>query len=553
LPNPECFNEEAAMSKVVPAVAALLLVSVSPATAQPVIGARNSVVNSASYRTPGLPGAGIARGSIFSIFGTGLGPASPARAYTLPLPAELGKTSVAVTVGGTTVAAIILYTQNYQINAILPSSTPVGTGTIKVTYDGQTSAPAPIEVAQSAFGIYTFRSSGSGQAIATSTDYAPNTIARTFHPKDVALLWGTGLGPIEGDDTGLPPTGNLPGAIKVHVGNSIASVSYQGRSGCCAGLDQIAFQIPDDVQGCYVPVAVEAGGAVSNVATIAVSTSGSTCPDSVMEQNLVNKLAAGGTVNFGYVRLESLIAPVGGGQAGYASTDNGYATFSSYTRDTAGLAQYGVSTGYCIVVNCPYGCATFADTSPGQLDAGTTLTVQGPYTGSMSGPNFYYGYLSSQRRFLWSGQNYTVSGTGGQNVGPFSVMARSGPAGLAFSGIKGSQTLPLSGDLTVSWSGADNTLQNGNVTIGGYSGNDDLTKWVWLQCTAPAAPQKFTIPGWILSMLPPSGSGRNGSLVYPQGWLWIGQYNKPTEFAATGLDQGVYTDIFYNGLAIYFK
>ncbi len=217
-----------------------------------------------------------------------------------------------VSSGGVQIPAILLYAQNYQINAILPSTTPAGSATLTVTYDGQTSAPASFEVAQSAFGIYTFNSSGSGQAIATSADYIPNTIARTFNPGEVAILWGTGLGPINGDDTQVPPSGNLPGDIKVHVGNSLAAISYQGRSGCCAGLDQIAFTIPPDVQGCYVPVAVEAGGAVSNVATIAVSTSGQTCSDSVMGQELVNKLAAGETVNFGYVRLESLIAPVGG-------------------------------------------------------------------------------------------------------------------------------------------------------------------------------------------------------------------------------------------------
>ena len=541
------------------------LLMASSAVAQPVIGSRNSVVNSASYRTPGLPASGISRGSIFSIFGTGLGPTAAVRAYTLPLPTELGspKVSVMVSSGGVQVPAILLYAQNYQINAILPSTTPAGSATLTVTYDGQTSAPASFEVAQSAFGIYTFNSSGSGQAIATSADYIPNTIARTFNPGEVAILWGTGLGPINGDDTQKPPTGNLPGDIKVHVGNSLAAISYQGRSGCCAGLDQIAFTIPPDVQGCYVPVAVEAGGAVSNVATIAISTSGRTCSDSVMGQELVNKLAAGETVNFGYVRLESLIAPVGGGQAGYASTDVGMATFSRYTRDTAGLAEYGVSAGYCVVVDCSYGCRinaqyslSLADSGAAQLDAGSSLAIQGPSSSSipqLGGTGFYSDLLSRSARFLWSGRNYTVSGTGGGDVGSFSIMAATTPADVSFKGIKGSQTLPLSGDLTLEWTGGDANLSNGQVTIGAYSGNDDLTKLVGLQCTAPIAAQKFTIPGWILSALPPSGTGHQGSVTYPQGWVWIGQYNNPTEFTAEHLSRGVLTDVFYNGLAIYFK
>jgi hypothetical protein len=45
------------------------------AGAQPVINP-NGIVNSASYLAPGLPGSGIAQGSIFTISGKGLGPAT---------------------------------------------------------------------------------------------------------------------------------------------------------------------------------------------------------------------------------------------------------------------------------------------------------------------------------------------------------------------------------------------------------------------------------------------------------------------------------------------
>jgi uncharacterized protein (TIGR03437 family) len=543
---------------------ALFLLSVT-AAAQPAIRERNPVLNSASYHTPGLPGSGVAQGSIFSIFGTGLGPAQPVRAYTLPLPTQLGDPAVSVMVTdekGVATQAIILYAQYYQINAILPSSVHTGNGTLAVTFNNQTSAPAPVQVVGAAFGIYTFASSGYGQAIATSPDWKLNTIAQTFNPGEVAILWGTGLGPISGDDAQLPPAGNLPGNIKVHVGNSVAATSYQGRSGCCAGLDQIVFAIPTDVQGCHVPVAVEAGGALSNVATIAISATGRTCSDSVMGQDLVDRLAAGQSVRFGYIRLESLIAPVGGGQAGYASTDVGMATFSEYTRDTAGLAEYGISAGYCTVVDCSYGCGinsynslSLADAGSAQLNAGDALAIQGPSSASITGfgRGFYGSLLNSSGRFLWSGRNYTVSGTGGRDVGSFSVMARTSQADVTFKGIRGSQTLPLAGDLTVEWTGGDTSLQNGQVTIGGYSGNDNLTQLIGFECRVPLAAQKFTIPAWILSALPPSGSGHSGSITYPQGWLWIGQYNKPTEFQADRLDRGILTDIFYNGLAIYFK
>jgi uncharacterized protein (TIGR03437 family) len=185
------------------------------------------------------------------------------------------------------------------VNAILPSATPIGKGTVTVTYNNQISAPAPIQVGASAFGIFAYNSAGSGQAIATYTNYQLNTIIHTFHLGDYVFLWGTGLWPIGASDAGPPPAGNPSGTITMQAGNTTASVDYHGRAPCCAGLDQIVFQVPAGVQGCYVPVGVETGGGVGNIGTIAVSASGQTCSDSVLGQDLVAKLASGQKVDFG--------------------------------------------------------------------------------------------------------------------------------------------------------------------------------------------------------------------------------------------------------------
>jgi uncharacterized protein (TIGR03437 family) len=306
---------------------AATLFAVVSTFAQPVISSQ-SAVSSASYRKPGLPGSGIAQGSIFSIFGTGLGPDTFEYANSFPLPDALAGTSVKITIGDTPTPAIILFANQAQVNAILPSTTPAGTGTVTVTYNNQTSAPAPIQVVASAFGLYTYASSGSGQAMATDTNYQPNTIIHTFHPGDYVLLWGTGLGPIGNSDRVAPDAGNLPGTVTVHVGNVTAPVNYHGRAPCCAGLDQIVFQVPPTVQGCYVPVAVETAGGIANMATIAVSASGQTCSDSVLGQDLVQKLASGQKVDFGYIRLESYITQ-GLGQAG---ADYALAPLANSTR-----------------------------------------------------------------------------------------------------------------------------------------------------------------------------------------------------------------------------
>jgi uncharacterized protein (TIGR03437 family) len=525
-------------------------------SAQPTVS--NPALSSAVARGQGLPGSGVAQGSIFSIYGSGLGPSTWIEANQFPLPTNLGGTSVTVTVQGTSLPAIVLGADSTQVNALLPSNTPIGNGTFTVTYDNQTSAPAPIQVVGSAFGIYTFNQQGTGQAIATDANYQVNTIIHVFHPNDYVVLWGTGLGPINGNDAAAPPVGNLPTEVTVYVGNTTANVSYQGRSGCCSGLDQIIFQVPAGVTGCYVPVAVETGGIsgnIGNFATIAVADSGDTCTDSVMGTDLLNQLAAGQNVSFGYIRLyDRTIDEPGGGLA-----DMGFATFSQYTPATAGLAQYGVSSGYCAAVDCTYGCGPvmsstvdMGDASPAQLDAGT-LTVNFPpittFT-KQSPPGFYYSFLSMDGRYLWASENYPVTASGGAAVGPFSVSDTSGPqiaATLGLTGISVLQTLPRGSDLVLQWTGGDPALQNGNVTIWAQSYSQIPGNAATILCTAPASTQTFTIPKRVLAALPVTGA------QVGLGMISIGQYNTPTSFTASGLTRGIITDIFNNAIWVNFK
>jgi len=546
---------------------AVSLLSAAIALAQPVIG--SAAVSSASYRTPGMPGSGVAQGSIFIVFGSGLGPTPLVEATTFPLQTTMGGTSVSVTVGGAQQDAFILYTYNYGVAAILPSTTPVGSGTFTVTYNGQVSAPAPIQVVASAFGIYTLNEQGSGQAIATDTNYNVNTIIHTFHPGDYVTLWGTGLGAINASDAAAPPFGNV-GSVTVYVGAAAASVvTYHGRSGF-AGLDQINFQIPTGVTGCYVPVAVQTGGVlgnIGNITTIAVSDVGTeTCSDSVMGQDLVNQLAAGQTVDFGYIRLESWVARFIPGSAGNATLDYGIATFSEYTPANAGLAQYGVSSGYCVAVDCSTECGganlvgfSLSDSSPAQLDAGAALTIGYPII-SLPQAQFESGYyealLSGNGRFLYSDFTYPVTGTGGAAVGAFSVNDVTGIPSATLAGLTNAQTVPVSGDLKIQWTGGNPALQNGQVTISAESWQQPTSTTYqaeFLQCTAPAAAQEFTIPAWVLSAMPPSGSVTDEGEVIPGGWLQVGQYNNPTTFSAKGLTGGIITDIFYNGIGVFFQ
>jgi hypothetical protein len=210
-------------------------------------------------------------------------------------------------------------------------------------------------------------------------------------------------------------------------------------------LDQVTFQVPPGIQGCYVPVAVEANGVVGGSSTIAVSTSGQTCSDSILGTDLIGKLAAGGTVDFGFAQLFALDlledSYLGSVVPDYVST-----TFSEFTPQSAGLASYGVSQGYCITgTNNP-------DTSPAQLDAGANITLkslqtltQGPATITafqQSGGDYFAPFYLGISPFDMTYFNYAVSGAGGNKVGAFSVIDRTWGAAVQFSGIVGSQTLP---------------------------------------------------------------------------------------------------------------
>lgn len=116
-----------------------------------------------------LPNSGIAQGSMFVVKGAGLGPASLVVAKSFPLLTTMAGTSVTVSVGGANVNALIYYTSDNQVAAILPSSTPTGGGTVAVTYKGQT-AYAMIAVVASNVGVFTVNQGGTGDAIVFHAD-----------------------------------------------------------------------------------------------------------------------------------------------------------------------------------------------------------------------------------------------------------------------------------------------------------------------------------------------------------------------------------------------
>ena len=205
-----------------------------PVTTGPSI---TQVQNNYSYILPGLPNYGIAPGALFIIVGTNLASATTPVVQSAGgngIPASLNGATIAVTVNGVTTHPGIYYAIATQIAAVLPSSTPVGTGTITVTYNGTTSAAAPITVLQSALGFDTYTGSGSGLGVATD----PVTGSLFFYnqsakPGQTIVLWGSGLGanPADSDTvaTATPHAGEC--SIEDLYRRSPGADSLSGRFG----------------------------------------------------------------------------------------------------------------------------------------------------------------------------------------------------------------------------------------------------------------------------------------------------------------------------------
>src|SRR5260370_23064658 len=192
----------------------------------------HGIVNAATYTPAGLPGGGVGRGSIFSIFGTNIGPATPVQVSAFPIQPALAGVSIQVTQGSTSVAALPLYVSAGQINALMPSNTPLGLVSVRVTFNNARSNPSTVRVVNSSFAFFSAGASGIGpgafQNFVANDNQPLNSPRLTAQPGQVITAYGTGLGPVSGADNVAPTPGNLPTPVKLTVGGQSAKALYIG-------------------------------------------------------------------------------------------------------------------------------------------------------------------------------------------------------------------------------------------------------------------------------------------------------------------------------------
>jgi len=509
--------------KFLPKLAGICLIA-TPGWAAPQIAA---VLNAASYARPGMPNSGIAQGSMFVIFGAGMGPASLVQAGGFPLPTALSGTSVRVTVGATAVDAFLVYTYASQVAAVLPSVTPTGIGLLSVTYNGHTSEAGAFRVVRSSPGILTQNQAGTGPALAQNfnleSDQPRNTLTHAAHAGQVLTLWATGLGPISGSDAAQPVPEDLSLNLQVLVGSKPAKVRYKGRSGCCAGIDQVQFEVPANVEGCSVPIAIRVDDTVSNFATIAVAASGDVCADlSGVSGADLERWQAGANLASAAIGLH--VAQdcedyfCGGPDSPAPYIETGEASFLRsglpFVRTQVGLPP----PGSCIVR--PAGVVGALIGAPQPLDAGGVLNVTGPKGVRqivLQSPGYYSQQFAqgSAVQYLVPGTYVIDNGAGGTDVGPFQ-------ATLTVPPVFTSTVESSSAGARAAWTGGD---PEGYVTIQGGAASPTTSAVASFVCTERVSAGQFTVPPEVLLGLPAAPS--------------LSTFYQPTAiFHARGLDIG---------------
>jgi uncharacterized protein (TIGR03437 family) len=532
---------------------ALSLFGFAASAQQPFISYRG-VVNAASFLAQGLPGGSIAQGSIFTIFGSNLGPSKAAQSSSYPLPNQLAGVSVSVTQGANTRAAIPIVVLNSQVSAIMPSDAALGQALIRVRYNNQTSNPAVVNVVPGSPGLFSVASTGFGPGIVQNYISAGNeplnTTQATAEPGQVLILWGTGLGPVPYADSIAPTAGNLPAQVHVFVGNQPAAVQYSGRSPCCSGLDQVVFTVPQIAPtGCYVPIQITVNGVPSNAVTAAIGKAGAPCTDAFNPAG--SAVRTGGDNGFVSAAHFDYLDDLGPNPPGDVTQD---ALFAELREDPGGATSFTPEyslppVGTCTVYSgsafdSVLSTLIFAPQSRA-LDGGQAFQVSSSggsaSVGPVPGDSLLYGALLAENPaitglpssfFNFPGA-FTFSMPGGADVQRAQVNGTTSTP-LQWTTRDGLDTLTRSSGLTVSWTGGNSSTDVALVAV--EANNDAANSAALALCLAPIAAGTFSLPPEILSSLPATPA----TAQRVPAWVIVGSETilNPAIFSAGGLKQG---------------
>jgi len=499
--------------------------------------------------------ADIPQGGVFVVKGTNLSAAGLVQATAPNYPTTLNSVQINLTAvsGGTVVTVLMAYTYNQsgvnQLAAVLPSTTAIGAHDLRVTNGANTSAPFRMNVVARKPGIVTADGSGSGEAQATlsgglilarrsNLGKIGQFDTRPAAPGERVDLWGMGLGADVASDTGgTSGDQTAAGAIRVVVNGTDVAPLYAGRSQGFPGLDQIVFTMPSNVTpSCTVTIQVRAGGVLSNLTTVAVSTTdtctttggGSTGGSTNPTQAEIDSWIARGNYVSGTINLNrsTTYAVDTLGALTVTKADNIAGQFTRFSGTDLGNVLRGIlppgfpilnpTAGSCVV----YTIASLTNPYPNlisvNLDAGPQLTSSGPngtqavprQTNQAAGPTYGTG-ASFPNTYLAPG-SYTLSGPGGTAVGAFTGSITLVPELVVTNNPDDFKLINRGAGVTARWTGGDSTTV---LTISGQS-IDQTGNGAAFVCIQNVSAGQFTVPASILNQLPASTAISAGGISF---------------------------------------
>ena len=232
----------------------------SPSGAPPAVSAAVSAAD-------GSPA--VAPGGLISIYGTGLSTSSEG-AGQVPLPGTLANTCVSV--NNETIP--LLYASPTQINAQLPFDI-TGDGSLVVRTSGGISGAFPFTVLPAAPAIFLSGTAGPMTGLATvyraNDNYSLVTLSNPIHPKDILVIFATGMGltspePATGDVAPLNPLAVVTEAPVVTLGGAPLDVLYAGLAPGEVGVYQVNAEVPWWApEGMQLPLTITQGGQSTSV------------------------------------------------------------------------------------------------------------------------------------------------------------------------------------------------------------------------------------------------------------------------------------------------
>jgi uncharacterized protein (TIGR03437 family) len=515
-------------------VAVMLCGAAARLPGQPGIS-QNGVVNLASRIPPTLAGGAIARGALLSIYGIRLG--------------STDHTAVTLSHGGNAIGIQIVSIFPRRIEALMPRTAPLGSGSVTVTVDGKPSKAFPVMVVDSNPGIFARNGEGWGPGridnIDASASRTANSTSNPARPGARVVLVTTGLGNAK--------------KISLMVGARAARAEAP-RPTSKLGEEELAFRIPTDApEGCYVPLYLRlSDNRASNIVSMAIRSRPGPCDPSPFPTASAARV---GVLILSRTRMRAIREG-----APESVADDARIAFIATAEQSAPMPIQLPPTGTCSALTSSYQTNTSLSNSilsvvrvEGRgLDAGKTLLLsRANQTRSISqsweGQGIYRKHLGAHGYdvhrlepplFLEPG-DFTLLGTGGVEIGRFTT-AFSVPAPFEWTDREQIRVVDRSRGVTVHWKNA--TPEQTMVILA--RNIDQITTAIGMCiCTASAAAGQFTIPAPPLSNVPASQDVAG----VPYEELAVGSLTMRPGIKASGLSGGFGVFVYAVGRFVQYR